>query len=202
MAVRHCLATLIVTLLVGLAPIPALAVAIGGATAQFHLGPDFMLTFSNDSSDQEDIVRIVLYGTTAAELVTWEDVGFETDPAGANSSIAGEQTPVVTIDFVDVAGPSAGFNPGEGFFLFSVDACLFCEDVEPGNDQSVTLADLIDVEVEFTFEDDSTISGVFEPKNPANPEEGLTLRVIPEPGTAILLALGLSGLAASGRRLA
>jgi hypothetical protein len=202
MAIRNSLATLIVTLLVGLAPIPALAVGIGGATATVFFS-DIMLTFSDDSTFGEDIVEIVLYGTAAAESVTWGNLSFgKDDPPGANSSFAGENSPIVTIDFTDVAGPNPGFNPGEVFSIFPAFACVFCEDADPGNDRPATLADLIGVEVRFTFEDTSTTHGVFQPDDPGNPGAGLTLLMVPEPRTAILLALGLFGLATTGRRLA
>ena len=193
MTMRNSLATLIVTLLVGLAPIPALAVGIGGATAEFG-GGNLTLTFGNDGLSDQDIVQLVLDGTNAVDFpITWSSAGFPIDPPGANSSIAGEGTPIVTVAFTDDGGAEAqGFNPGDDFLLFGVDA-------DPG---VPVLANLIGVEVTFTFENASTTHGVFQPDDPGNPGAGLTLLMVPEPTTAILLALGLFGLATTGRRRA
>jgi hypothetical protein len=188
MAIRNSLATLIVTLSVGLAPIPALAVGIGGATAEF-VGVNLTLTFSNDGLSDQDIVQIILYGTSAVNFpITWSSAGFPVDPAEANSSIAGEGTSVVTVTFTDVAGPSAGFNPGEDFVLFGVDA-------DPG---VPVLADLINVEVEFTFEDTSTTSGFFKPDDPGDPEAGLTLLMVPPAPLEVRNAWGAPGEASRG----
>jgi hypothetical protein len=149
------------------------------------------ITFSNEALSTSDIVEIVLNGVLPSSPdVLWDDTGLVIDPPGADSTIAGEGTNVLTVTFTD---NFSGFNPDELFRMFGVKPLS-----DPGG-SALTVADLVGVGVEFTFEDTSRMIGTLELENPGNAASGLHFVLVPEPATAILLVCGLTGLALGGR---
>lgn len=158
---------------------------------------------ATDPADTLDIVEITLDGTTAISYdLVWTSAGIPLEPDGAMTSFSGEGTSLVTLTISDAAGTTPGFNGGEQLTLAYVNA-----DGVPsqGGGLLVPVADFVDVGVTVVFSDrsdpmagDQLWSGRFV-ADAVDPNR-LNLTVVPEPGTAALLLLGLAGLSAGARR--
>jgi MYXO-CTERM domain-containing protein len=187
MLVRRSIHLLTATLFLA-AVLPATAGAVGIAGA-FVEGPwdgwVISITLTDDVLSSEDLVSAAIDGSTATGFpILWDSAGRRSDPDGATSSIAGENTQLLEISFSD--SPD-GFNPGESFSLSSMDP-----DGDPGP-SGVQVGDLAGVEIRFRFRDGSTLVGELVPDLDAG--EGMVFQVIPEPQGAALVALGLAALA-------
>jgi hypothetical protein len=217
MRIRHLTTAAVLALFAALA-IPLGASANGILPPSDAFGVDGTLggsavaveiSFTNTSSDGDlDILEITLDGTTALSYpLEWFFGGFATNPSGATSSKSGEGTTLLTLTLADVggAGADAGFNPAETLSLSNMDA----DGLPPGS-FFVPVEDFVGVVATVFYQsrpdksDDTTWGDVMSAdavfvEDLANPGS-LKLSVVPEPGTAALLGMGLVGLALQPRR--
>jgi hypothetical protein len=164
-----------------------------GTGAGAIAGPDdgfgLDITLTNGITSTSNVSSILINGGTAVEFpVVWDDAGMPNGPAGANVSISGVDTRLLTLNFED--NPD-GFNPGESVTLAYMDA-----DGDP-LPIGVLVSELVGVQATFRFADGSAWYGIFM-DDPA-PGAGLMLipldGAVPVPGA---LLLGVTGVSLAG----
>jgi hypothetical protein len=165
---------------------------VGGSIFGPDVGTTITLRITNDANSTVNIKSIRLDGNTAVSFpLIWDGVGPSTGPDPSGQLVfLDEDTRVLTIEF------TTAFNPGEVFTLGPMDV-----DGDPGL-EIVQVAQLLGVEVLFTFSDNTT--ALFEFIDDPGPGAGLILApvtaAIPEPMALALFGASLAGLGFARRR--
>jgi hypothetical protein len=151
---------------------------------------DFTLT--NTSPDAYDITTLVIdFSTVTTPPVTFDEVDFAFTPGSEPVGFQGYTIPggsgSITLTFND-------FNAGESF-TFTIDV--------DDNNARVESARMAGATVTATFDVAGTPTDVVALMAAGGPNDTTwsnSATVVPEPGTLLLVSLGLTGLAWTGRR--
>jgi hypothetical protein len=154
-------------------------------------GPDDF-TITNTSPDAYDITTLVIdFTSVAIAPVTFDEIGFAfapgSEPVGFQSYIIPASLDSITLTFND-------FDAGESF-TFTIDVDDNNSRVESDNIAGATVTATFDVSGTPT-----NVAALMAAGGPNDTTWANSATVVPEPGTLVLVSLGLAGLAWTGRR--